>query len=60
MTQIALRGGAYAALGVVALPGKAGSAPAAFARNPLMASVRQIGFEVVQSIRQQRDIIDAA
>ncbi len=31
----------------------------AFEKNPLMASVRQIGFEVVQSIRQQRDIIDA-
>jgi hypothetical protein len=26
--------------------------------NPLMASVRQIGFGVVQSISQQRDVID--
>ena len=35
------------------------SASAAFGTNPLMASVRQIGYEVAQSIRQQRDIIDA-
>lgn len=28
-------------------------------RNPVMASVRQIGFEVLQSISQQRDVIAA-
>ncbi len=28
-------------------------------RNPVMASARQIGYEVLQSISQQRDIIDA-
>jgi len=31
----------------------------AFETNPLMASVRQIGYEVVQSISQQRDVVDA-
>ncbi|GJF14638.1 hypothetical protein NGTWS1803_27920 [Mycolicibacterium cyprinidarum] len=39
--------------------GRTISAAPAFETNPLMASVRQIGYEVVQSIRQQRDIIDA-
>jgi hypothetical protein len=37
-----------------------GSATSAFERNPVMASVRQIGFEVLQTIRQQRDVIEAA
>lgn len=40
--------------------GETASAAGAFERNPVMASVRQIGYEVIQSIRQQRDIIDAA
>lgn len=35
------------------------SASSNFGTNPLMASVRQIGYEVVQSIRQQRDFVDA-
>jgi len=40
--------------------GEAASAARAFERNPVMASVRQIGYEVIQSIRQQRDIIEAS
>ncbi len=28
--------------------------------NPILASVRQIGYEVIQTIRQQRDVIEAA
>jgi hypothetical protein len=35
------------------------SVAGAFESNPLMASMRQIAYEVDQSIRQQRDIIDA-
>lgn len=31
-----------------------------FGSNPLMASVRQIGYEVVQTIRQQRDLLVTA
>lgn len=27
--------------------------------NPVMASVRQISYEVLQSIKEQRDVIDA-
>ena len=34
--------------------------PTALAAGPVLASVRQIGYEVVQTIRQQRDIIHAA
>ncbi|MDY7000068.1 MAG: hypothetical protein SW019_26060 [Actinomycetota bacterium] len=30
------------------------------ATNPVLASVRQIGYEVIQTIRQQRDVIEAA
>ena len=46
-------------LGWVVSDGTDAASPA-FETNPLMASVRQIGYEVVQSIRQQRGIIDAA
>ena len=35
------------------------SAATGLERNPVMASVRQIGFEVLQSISQQRDVIAA-
>ena len=34
-------------------------ASAGLERNPVMASVRQIGYEVLQSIHEQRDVIDA-
>jgi len=40
--------------------GETASAAGELERNPVMASVRQIGYEVVQSIREQRDVIDAA
>jgi len=40
--------------------GESASAAEAFERNPVMASVRQIGYEVIQSISQQRDIIEAS
>lgn len=39
-----------------------GGAPAksaTFRTNPLLASVRQIGYEVVQTIGQQRDVVEA-
>ncbi|MGE0220034.1 hypothetical protein [Mycolicibacterium sp.] len=35
-----------------------GTEPTVLAQTPVMASVRQIGYEVLQSISQQRDIID--
>lgn len=34
--------------------------PTALAAGPVLASVRQIGYEVIQTIRQQRDVIHAA
>ncbi|CAA0128345.1 Uncharacterised protein [Mycolicibacterium vanbaalenii] len=37
-----------------------GSARTAFERNPVQASVRQIGYEVAESIRQQRAVIEGA
>ncbi|MGD9618341.1 MAG: hypothetical protein AB7G47_11635 [Mycolicibacterium sp.] len=33
--------------------------PATLRANPLLASVRQIGYEVLQTVSQQRDVIDA-
>lgn len=34
-------------------------APTSLESNPVMASVRQISYEVLQSIKEQRDVIDA-
>ncbi|MGB2921816.1 MAG: hypothetical protein WBC15_17390 [Mycobacterium sp.] len=44
-------------LGWVLAGDTGGAARKAFERNPVPASVRQIGYEVIESIRQQRDII---
>ena len=40
--------------------GAAANESGTFGSNPLMASVRQIGYEVVQTIGQQRELVDAA
>lgn len=39
--------------------GGSASASMTFESNPLMASVRQIGYEVIETISQQRDLVDA-
>lgn len=52
---------ASASLGwVVRTDVPAAACPASLASNPVMASVRQIGYEVIQTIKQQRDLIEVA
>jgi hypothetical protein len=40
--------------------GGSSSAPQPFNGNPVMASVRQIAYEVLESLRNQRDVIDGS
>lgn len=41
-----------------AVTDESGSARMGFDRNPVLASVRQIGYEVLESVRQQRAVIE--